>query len=134
MSWCRRFRDSVVSYASSAKYRANRGSFCGLLLDLAATGLTVRAVNDNVHITYTTTLLCEDVMLTQGTGFAKYSKSLCWIVAIIWLALSILAFTSGGENSTINGFLGLAGAIAFAVSASLISRSPNSAAVDEGEE
>lgn len=73
-------------------------------------------------------------MLTQGTGFAKYSKSLCWIVAIIWLALSILAFTSGGENSTINGFLWLAGAIAFAVSASLISRSPNSAAVDEGEE
>lgn len=65
-------------------------------------------------------------MLTQGTGFAKYSKSLCWIVALIWLALSILAFTGDGESATINGVLWLIGAIAFALSASFISKSSDS--------
>jgi len=63
-------------------------------------------------------------MLTQGTGFARYSKLLCLIVASIWLVLSILAFTGDSESSTINGFLWLAGAIAFAVSGVFISRSP----------
>lgn len=62
-------------------------------------------------------------MLTQGSGFARYSKSLCWIVALIWLALSILAFTSNSDSATINGFLWLVGAIAFAISASFISKS-----------
>ena len=73
-------------------------------------------------------------MLTQGTGFAKYSKSLCWIVAIIWLALSVLAFTGGGESATINGFLWLVGAIAFAVSANFISNTPSVAEADEAED
>jgi len=73
-------------------------------------------------------------MLTQGTGFARYSKSLCWIVATIWLVLSILAFTGGGESATINGFLWLAGAIAFAVSGVFISRSPDSSNADTAED
>ena len=73
-------------------------------------------------------------MLTQGTGFARYSKSLCWIVALIWLALSVLAFTGDSESSTINGFLWLAGAIAFAVSASVIAKSSASAEPDAAEE
>lgn len=73
-------------------------------------------------------------MLPQGTGFARYSKSLCWIVALIWLALSILAFTSDGESSTVNGFLWLAGAIAFAVSAGFISKSPDSSESSVAEE
>lgn len=73
-------------------------------------------------------------MLTQGTGFARYSKSLCWIVALIWLALSILAFTGDSESSTINGFLWLAGAIAFAFSASFISRSSDSSESNVAEE
>ena len=73
-------------------------------------------------------------MLTQGTGFARYSKSLCWIVALIWLALSVLAFTGDSESSTINGFLWLAGAIAFAVSASVIAKSSDSAESDAAEE
>jgi hypothetical protein len=102
--------------------------------DLAATGLTDKAVNDSVDINYTTIFLCEDVMLTQGKGFAKYSKSLCWIVALIWLALSILAFTSDSESSTINGFLWLVGAIAFAVSAGFISKSSDSAELNTAEE
>ncbi len=73
-------------------------------------------------------------MLTQGTGFARYSKSLCWIVAIIWLVLSILAFTGGGESATVNGFLWLAGAIAFAVSGGFIARSSNSSNADTAED
>lgn len=73
-------------------------------------------------------------MLTQGTGFAKYSKSLCWIVAGIWLCLSILAFTGGGQSSTINGVLWLIGAIAFAVSATFISKTPSTEDVDAAEE
>lgn len=73
-------------------------------------------------------------MLTQGTGFAKYSKSLCWIVALIWLALSILAFMGDSESATINGFLWLAGAVAFAVSASFISKSSGSPESNAAEE
>ena len=73
-------------------------------------------------------------MLTQGTGFARYSKTLCWIVALIWLVLSFLAFTSGSESSTINGFLWLVGAIAFAVSAGFISKSSDSAESDAEDE
>jgi len=73
-------------------------------------------------------------MLTQGTGFARYSKTLCSIVAVIWLVLSFLAFTSDSESSTINGFLWLVGAIAFAVSAGFISRSSDSAESDADDE
>lgn len=73
-------------------------------------------------------------MLTQGTGFSRYSKSLCWIVATIWLVLSIMAFTSGGESATVNGFLWLAGAIAFAVSGVFISRSSDSSNADTAED
>lgn len=73
-------------------------------------------------------------MLTQGTGFAKYSKSLCWVVALIWLALSVLTFTGGGQNSTINGLLWLVGAIAFAISAIFISRTPQEIETDIDDE
>ena len=67
-------------------------------------------------------------------GFARYSKSLCWIVALIWFALSFLSFTSDSESSTINGFLWLVGAIAFAVSAGFISKSSDSAESQDLEE
>lgn len=56
-------------------------------------------------------------MLSKSVGFARYSKGLCWVVSGIWLALSLLTFTGGSENSTINGLLWLAGAVAFAISA-----------------
>ncbi|PCJ24861.1 MAG: hypothetical protein COA96_08480 [SAR86 cluster bacterium] len=71
-------------------------------------------------------------MLTQGSGFAKYSKSLSWMVSFIWLALSLLAFTSDSESATLNGFLWLAGAFAFAISAIFLSKnSQSSDAVEE---
>jgi hypothetical protein len=73
-------------------------------------------------------------MLTQGTGFARYSKSLCWIVALIWMVLSFLAFTGGSGSSIINDFLWLVGAIAFAVSASFISKSSGSAESDSDDD
>ncbi|MSR11010.1 MAG: hypothetical protein EXR84_04325 [Gammaproteobacteria bacterium] len=62
-------------------------------------------------------------MLNTGTGFARYSKNLSWFVAIIWLVLSVLTFTGGGENSVLNGFLWMAGAVAFAISAMFIGKS-----------
>ncbi|MCG8414130.1 MAG: hypothetical protein MI746_07910 [Pseudomonadales bacterium] len=62
-------------------------------------------------------------MLTKGTGFARYSKGLCFFVSLIWLVLAVLSFTSGSENSTINGFLWLAGALAFAISGMTLGRS-----------
>lgn len=65
-------------------------------------------------------------MLSKGAGFAHYSKGLCWVVSLIWLALSILSFTGNAENSMINGFLWLAGAVTFAVSAMLLGRSGES--------
>ena len=73
-------------------------------------------------------------MLTQGTGFARYSRSLCWIVALIWMVLSFLAFTGGSGSSIINDFLWLVGAIAFAVSASFISKSSGSAESDSDDD
>ena len=72
-------------------------------------------------------------MLTPGTGFARYSKSLCWIVSAICIALSLLEFTGGGASSNINGFLWLALAVAFACSASFITNSPSAAEPDEEE-
>ena len=46
----------------------------------------------------------------------------------------LLAFTGGGESATVNGFLWLAGAIAFAVSGGFISRSPDSSNADTAED
>lgn len=53
-------------------------------------------------------------MLTKGTSFARYSKSLCWVISIIWLTLAILSFTGADLMA---GSLWLAGAAAFAISA-----------------
>lgn len=74
-------------------------------------------------------------MLSNNLGFARYSKGLCWVVAGIWLALSILTFTGTAENSTINGLLWLAGAGAFAVSALFLGKdhSPNSSSPSNNE-
>jgi hypothetical protein len=61
-------------------------------------------------------------MLTRGTSFARYSKSLCWIISIIWLTLAILSFTSPDSAGQVTGFLWLAGAVAFAISAMALGR------------
>lgn len=61
-------------------------------------------------------------MLSKTTGFARYSKTLCWIVAAIWAALAVLSFTGGGDNATLRGLLWLAGAVAFAISAMAMGR------------
>lgn len=72
-------------------------------------------------------------MLTKGTGFARYSKTLCWIVAVIWLALSLLSFSSGTDSAMINGFLWLAGALAFGISAIALSRGSSASESRGGE-
>jgi hypothetical protein len=64
----------------------------------------------------------EDAMLTKGTSFARYSKSLCWVIPIIWLTLAILSFTSADSAGLMAGFLWLAGAAAFAISAIALGR------------
>lgn len=71
-------------------------------------------------------------MLTQGTGFASYSKTLCWIVSVILLALAALSFTGGGDNGMMLGFLWLAGGVAFALSAYFLSRSARSSGESGG--
>ncbi len=65
-------------------------------------------------------------MLSKSTGFARYSRTLCWIVAVIWAALAVLSFTGGGDNATLRGFLWLAGAAAFAVSATAMGKNAGS--------
>lgn len=62
-------------------------------------------------------------MLNQGTGFAQYSKTLCWIVSFILLAIALLSFFSEAPNATVLGMLWLAGAFAFAISALFLSKS-----------
>lgn len=64
----------------------------------------------------------EGAMLSKGAGFANFSRGLCWVVSLIWLALSVLSFTGEGQSATINGLLWLAGAIAFAASALFLSK------------
>ncbi len=61
-------------------------------------------------------------MLSRDTSFARYSKSLCWIISIIWFALAILSFTSADSAGPMTGFLWLAGAVAFAISAMALGR------------
>ena len=65
-------------------------------------------------------------MITKEASFARYSRNFCWVVAVIWLLLSILNFTGDSESTMINGFLWLAGAVAFAISALFIGRNRNS--------
>jgi hypothetical protein len=61
--------------------------------------------------------LYEADTVFKGAGFASFSRGLCWVVSLIWLALAVLSFTGVSDNSTTNGILWLAGAIAFAASA-----------------
>ena len=72
-------------------------------------------------------------MLNKSTGFARFSRAACWIVAVIWVALSLLSFTGGSDNSMINGFLWLAGAVAFAISAIALGRGGDSSVHQGGE-
>lgn len=71
-------------------------------------------------------------MIEKSTGFAKYSKNLCWIVSFIAVLLSILTFTSGDGGSVINGFLWLGLAFAFAVSAMFLAKSEEAATSSDG--
>ena len=67
-------------------------------------------------------------MIEKRTGFAKYSKNLCWVVAIIGTLLAVISFAGGSERALVNGILWLALAIAFGVSANFLSRSQQSQA------
>ena len=63
-------------------------------------------------------------MISKKTGFAKYSKSLCWFVSAVWLLLAILSFTDSSDgDSVFVGILWLVGAIAFAISAIILGKS-----------
>ncbi len=73
-------------------------------------------------------------MPSQSAGFARYSKTLCWMVSFIWLALSVAAFTGESGNSLLMGFLWLAGAIAFAISAIYLSRDVKPENTSAGDE
>ena len=99
--------------------------YCELGPETGARGLTERRVGESVALDSRTIItLCEDLMLTRGAGFAKYSKMLCWVVSFILLLLALLSFTGETDNGMIVGFLWLAGAFAFAVSAIYPSKSP----------
>ena len=54
-------------------------------------------------------------MADQNSGFASYSKTMCWIVSAIALLVSIFVFTGDTSSATINGFLWLGLAIVFGV-------------------
>ncbi len=58
--------------------------------------------------------------MEKSTTFARYSKGLCWVVAVISLLLAVLTFTGQADNSVIRGLLWLALALVFAVSAVFI--------------
>lgn len=74
-------------------------------------------------------------MLNKGTGFARYSKSLSWIVAVICVAVSVLSFTGDSDNATLMGALWLALAAAFGVSAMALGKGESAASTagDSGE-
>lgn len=62
-------------------------------------------------------------MIQKSTNFASYSKTLCWIVALISLLLAIITFVGDSPNAGVRGFLWLAVAAAFTVSALFLGRS-----------
>ena len=61
-------------------------------------------------------------MIENKSGFAQYSKILCWVVSFIALLLAILSFIGEADNPILSGFLWLALAFAFAISAMFLSR------------
>jgi len=80
---------------------------------------------------------CEACMIKNRSGFAQYSKILCWVVSFLALLLAILSFTGEAENPMLSGFLWLGLAFAFAISAMFLSRDgqakPVSKAADNSE-
>ena len=58
-----------------------------------------------------------DSRMEKSASFARYSKGLCWVVAIISLILAVLTFTGDAEAAVLRGLLWLALALVFAVSA-----------------
>ena len=73
-------------------------------------------------------------MLSQGAGFARYSKTLCLVVSIIALLVGIVTFTSDSPNAIPSGFLWLVLSIVFAVTAIILGRSGQQGNVGTGEE
>ena len=67
-------------------------------------------------------------MFNAKTGFAQYSRVLCFAMSFIWLLLAILSFTSDAPNGTIIGLLWMVGTISFAVSGIFLKKN---AAADE---
>ena len=61
-------------------------------------------------------------MISKGTGFAKYTKSLCAVVSFIWMLVAIMVYTGDSENAAIKGSLWLFGSLALAISAIFSSR------------
>lgn len=103
--------------------------YCEFGRETGARGLTESPVGESVALkSHAIITLCENLMLTLGAGFAKYSKILCWVVSFILLLLALLSFTGETDNGMIVGFLWLAGAFAFAISAIYLSKSPQSEA------
>ena len=101
--------------------------YCEFGRETGARGLTESPVGESVALnSHAIITLCEDLMLTLGAGFAKYSRILCWVVSFILLLLALLSFTGETDNGMIVGFLWLAGAFAFAISAIYLSKSPQS--------
>lgn len=73
-------------------------------------------------------------MISKGTAFARYSKTLSWIVCIISLVLAYLSFTGDGNNPQVTALLWLGVAIAFGVSGVALGRdSGDSADSSTGE-
>ncbi len=70
-------------------------------------------------------------MIEKKSGFAKYSKTLCWLVSFIALLLAIFSFIGEGESAMLSGFLWLALAFAFALSAMFLSRDSQARPVSE---
>lgn len=66
---------------------------------------------------------CGGNMLKNNSTFAHYSQILCSIVALISLGVAILTFTSDSPNAILLGFLWLALAVVFWLSARFVANS-----------
>lgn len=62
-------------------------------------------------------------MIDKSTGFARYSRPLSWVIALISVLVAIMTFTGEAANATLLGFLWLAVAVAFALSAMFLTGS-----------
>ena len=61
-------------------------------------------------------------MLTNGTRFASYSRTFCWLLAGLWLFIGLFLLTGDRSSEMLSGALWVLGAMVFFVAGLTMAR------------